>query len=678
MAAALAVTAAGVVAGAEAARPSSASVLADHRAGPQRLWRVRGQLGGDPQRMLASWRVDLSVDAIFVDGVWEPWPVRVRTAVYDPISQPAWQSGDRFETFLRFRTDRPARNPLVSPRPPLRASGVDVRASLKSFRQLRRREGDRWGLPGLSATRAGVRRGIERRFDADGPLLRALLLGERGQVPTDTLDALARTGLIHLIAISGLHVGVVITALFGLMRLAGMARPLAALTCLTALPLLYGIVVPRPAVARACLMAALVFAGMASGRRTSALHGLVIATLALTLADPWAVRNTGFQLSTAATAAILLLSRTSDARLRLTRAVVGSLTISCAAGIAVAPVLAATTHRLPLTSVPLNLAAVPAMSIALVAAMASLTADAFGAGVLAAPLASLARSTLGALVRLAVMVDARTATLPVPETAVTWTLLTSLTLVAAACLWERMESTGRGRRRLSLGRTALVAACAIPLTGLAGSLRAAPTPAVESFRLVAFDIGQGDALLVETPDRALLVDTGGSPLSDFDPGVSILAPALRARGVHRLDGVAVTHLHADHAGGLGGLLREIPAAAVWVPSIKLEDPAGSRLLRDARATPVLSLASGQRHDEGPCAWNVLHPSSSVAAGRRRPSVEQRIAGIVADLRQALVAVDRGHRRGGGARLPPSGSTKNGRRAEIGPSRQRHLEHEPVS
>ena len=174
----------------------------------------------------------------------------------------------------------------MAARASLRASGAEVRSSLKSFRQLRRRRPAGRISRITSAARSAVRRATARRFPADAPLVDALLLGERGEVPAATTQALARTGLVHLVAISGLHVGVIVTALFALLRLSGLARPHAALACACALPMLYGMVVPRPSVARACLMAAAVLLGISTGRRTSAINGLALATLTLTVTDP--------------------------------------------------------------------------------------------------------------------------------------------------------------------------------------------------------------------------------------------------------------------------------------------------------------------------------------------------------------------------------------------------------
>jgi len=598
----------GLAFGTAAARPPEATHLADHPRGAEGPWRMRGRLRTNPLRNGPSWVVDLNVDAVFVDGAWRNWPLRVRTTVYETEPRPDWIAGDRFEAFLRLRPHRPARNPSVGTRPTLRASGVDVRSSLKSFRQLRRRPGGALAPQRLiAAARTSVRRATARRFQARAPLINALLLGERGEVPRPLLNAMARTGLIHVIAISGLHVGIFIAVLFAALRAAGLAIPRAATGCLLMLPLIYAFVVPRPAVARACIMAAAILGGVALGRRTSAFSGLALATLLLTFRDPWVIRDVGFQLSTAATAAILMVGAPPVTSNPIARTVTTSLLVSCAAQIGVAPVLAAATHRLPLVAVPLNLVAVPAVGVVIVAAGGALGAASAGADLLADALAALAGGALDTLQGLVGAVDAPGRALPVPAAAVGWLLPSAFVAIALLAACNRAAV-----RRSSAFGSLLGGGCALALIAAVPAVAAIaaedPRPPPGHVRLVALDIGQGDALLVETAQETVLVDTGGSPVSDFDPGAAVIAPFLRARGSRSLDAVVITHFHADHAGGLRGLLAEIPTRQAWVASATADDPASVRFAAALGDTPVTVLAAGDERRDGDCTWRVLHPS----------------------------------------------------------------------
>jgi len=636
LAASLAIAAAGVAAGAVAARPPEAVRLVDHRRGLAGPWRVKGYLLTDPQSMAPNAGLDLAVEAIWVDGGWRRWPLRVRTAVYEPAVSGLWSAGDGFETFLTLRADRPPRNPGVPPRAELRASGVDLRSSLKSFRQLRRRPSESAG--GLRALLAPARDAIRRDsvslFAGEGPYVRALILGERGDIPAPVMERFARTGLVHLLAISGLHVGLVVGIAFLALGAAGLPRPHAAAVCVAALPLLNALVVPRPAVQRASLMAAAVLAGIVSGRRTAPLNGLAIASIVLAMADPWTTRDLGFQLSTAATAAILLAAvpgapspaedaggrdpaRARGAR-RLLRAVAGragdGLGISCAAQLGVTPILATATLRLPWTAAALNIVAVPLLGTVLALVLVTLAAAALGPAELARWPAAAAIGGLQGLRSLAALADRPGAALAVSAAALPLLVAAGaagIGLAAVARFGFRSPVRGAPRRSAPIAACGLLLAFAGLLGGPRHDTAAAPVPPL---RLTAFDIGQGDSLLVETPGReTVLVDTGGSPLSSFDPGATILAPALRARGVRALD-VTISHFDADHAGGLAGLSRELPVDEIWMAS----PPPPSHPGLDASHATRVALTAGHQRRAGPCLWKVLHPpavwSAAGAAG----------------------------------------------------------------
>ena len=171
-----------------------------------------------------------------------------------------------------------------------------------------------------------------------------------------------------------------------------------------------------------------------------------------------------------------------------------------------------------------------------------------------------------------------------PSQAVAWILPAALLTLTACFGWPaRPSSSGLAPLLRAAVGIGLIAAT----PSLTAFTQEAPRPAQGHFRLTALDIGQGDALLVETAVETVLVDTGGSPLSDFDPGSAIIAPALRARGTRVLDAVVVTHFHADHMGGLRGLLAEMPTRQVWVPGSRNDDPATQRFAAALGTTPVI-------------------------------------------------------------------------------------------
>ena len=378
--------------------------------------------------------------------------------------------------------------------------------------------------------------------------MRAVLLGERGDLDAALRSRYTRAGLAHVLAISGLHLGLLLSAVFFLCRILGMSPSRAAATCLAALPLFLGVTVVRAALAPAALMAAYFFTATAAGRRASPLNALALATLLLAARDPWVTLDLGFQLSTIATAAIIAVVRPASGARRGAELATGAVVSSWAAQLAVSPLVAITTHRIPLAGFWLNPLAVPLLGVVLASALVAGALETAGAS----PAAQLARRGAGAGIAL---LDK---------------LATSGGRPSTAIVVPAMRDTRRGE-----------------------------------LRMVALDVGQGDAVLVETPaSPAVLVDTGGAPASRFDPGSAIIAPALRARGLARLGAVAITHFHADHSGGLAGVLAEMRVHHVWTGS---DSPRG---LRSAlpRESLLSALAYGHAQFAGPCSWTTLHPS----------------------------------------------------------------------
>jgi competence protein ComEC len=165
-------------------------------------------------------------------------------------------------------------------------------------------------------------------------------------------------------------------------------------------------------------------------------------------------------------------------------------------------------------------------------------------------------------------------------------------------------------------RTLTRAALALAVCGVLG--RAPPAAiAPRPPRLVVFDVGAGEALLVEGREGRLLVDAGWAAPAGADLGRSAVAPALRALGVARLDVAVATHADLDHRGGLPAVLGEIEVGELWLPP----DPdRGFEELRQAAAragVPVRERAAGAEVRVGDLAIEVLWPPADAAPSRAR-------------------------------------------------------------
>ncbi len=424
----------------------------------------------------------------------------------------------------------------------------------------------------IARLRRVLRRRVVHQYGEDvEPVVRALLLGDPTGISEEARSDFRRAGLSHLLAVSGLHVavlaGVVLLALSSL--LARLPFPPAARSVLTALAVvvvlagLLAVVGPRPSVARASAMGALIALRHLLQRSGPALRDvLALAFLTLLSVDPAWLFEAGFQLSHAAVLGLSFTSR-SGGWLR------SGIRASCAATAATAPLVAWHFGPVPLAGALTNLLGVPLTAVAVTSGMLGLL-----------PRAGPVVVACEAAVRLLLVVARHGAR------ALGWVRLVvapgqlpaALAAVTGACLLARSR---RGRF------VASAAALAVALT----------TATPRLLRIVFLDVGQGDATVLHLPDgRTALIDTGtafGSAPSRY----------LARLGIDRLDLVVVTHDHADHAGGLDRLLREAAVARVassvplGVPGVRLVSAGDTLGLGPDLRLFVLSPAEAGRGNE---------------------------------------------------------------------------------
>jgi competence protein ComEC len=464
--------------------------------------------------------------------------------------------------------------------------------------------------PGLVARgaehlRAGLRAAAAPLpADARG-LLPALVIGDTSRTPADLTEAMLATGMTHLSAVSGSNVAIVLAAALGGASLLGLRRlwrPVAALVVLAGFVVLAR---PEPSVIRAAAMGAIGLVGLSRSRRAAGLPVLAAAVLCLLLVDPWLSRTYGFALSTLATLGLLLFVRSwGDAigrRLpRRIRSWGPALAIPVAAQAMCAPVVVLLQGSVSTVGVVANLLAAPLVAPATVAGVAAaLTASIWQ------PLGT-ALCWAGALPTLGIAWVARSCatvpggTLPWPDGApgaVLLAVLTAVALVTAPWLLHHV-------------RVRPLAALAVAL--LVGAAAAPTTPATwppKDWRLVACDVGQGDALvLATTPGRAVLVDAGPDP--------ALVDRCLRRLDVHALDAVVLTHLHADHVDGLPGALagrevREVLTSPVRDPPHQWERV---QAWAAARKVPVREVCAGDRLRWAGVTADVWWPARRISAG----------------------------------------------------------------
>jgi competence protein ComEC len=448
-----------------------------------------------------------------------------------------------------------------------------------------------------------------RLYGTRAGLVEALLVGRRGGIDPALNAAFARSGLVHLLSISGFHVGVFFGWTILLLRRLGARRGAAAGWGAAAVFLYVGFLGwPAPA-ARAALLCGLGAWSAGRQRHPAAVPLLAVTCLGVTLLDPWAIFDLGGWLSAGAFWGALTFTRWSDRALG-EHAGWRMLFASLGATLTTAPLTAAAFGSVALVGVALNFLAIPLAAIAVPAVLASVAVAAADPRVAAwlAGGGGLGLAGLEALARGGSAVPVGTVlTTPGPEAALPWVA------VLLGVLWAL------GRRNTSR-RAALKAGW---LVGLAGLVTALPLGGVLSadpgtgLALHFLSVGQGDATLIRTPaGRWLLVDAGPAD-GRRDAGRAVILPFLVRQGVRKLALFVLTHAHLDHLGGAEAVLREVPPDLIVEPAEPVAEPHYLRLLdliaergfswRPARAGDSL-VVDGVR-------LLVLHPDTTWARWR---------------------------------------------------------------
>lgn len=451
-----------------------------------------------------------------------------------------------------------------------------------------------------------VRR-IDRLYGERAPVVSALVLARREGLEPEVRDVFAVTGIAHLLAISGFHVGVVAGLVLTAFRVAGVSRRRAALGAAVTSWAYVGLIGFPDAACRAALILTLVAVSRARGRPPSRWGALSTAALALLLIDPAKLAAPGFQLSFAGAGGLVAwagpFGRALDGRLgrRMPRALGSALAAGAAATLATLPIVAWHFERVAVIGIPMTLAATPLVTLALPGALATLALD-FASPAVAGFLAGGVDLLLHALVAMA-------------ESAASWTwasVWTSRASVVAGLGGVLLASwiarrPGIGAR----GRRALVGAY------VTAGVVAWPTLLVLEGRgaleLLMIDVGQGDAVALRSPaGRWILVDAG--PPVDGDPRAHPVVRELRARGVRRLDALILTHADADHFGGAQAVLESFSVTRVLDPALPVPKRGYADLLSAAQriGVPWSAARAGDAFDVDGATITVLHPSDSAA------------------------------------------------------------------
>jgi len=516
---------------------------------------ITGVVSSLPQSYERSLRFEFHVEQVLTPGARVPQRIVLSwwgSAARDerPATLPDLHPGERWQLTVRLKRPHGLANP----------HGFDYEAwllerGIRATGYVRPKSGARKlqamvHEPGywVEVLRERMRSRIQGVL-GDAPsagVITALVMGDQRAIPPEQWQVFTRTGVNHLMSISGLHVTMLSGLAFALMnflwrRSARLTLALPALKAASVAGLLVGIgyallagfAVPAQ---RTVFMLAVVALALWTGRATAAGPVLATALLAVLVIDPWAVLAPGFWLSFGAVAIIMLVSVN---RLRQPHWVVTWARVQWAVTLALVPALLAMFQQVSLVSPIANALAIPLVSLVVVPLALAGTVIPVDA------ILQLSHWIMAwcveALQWLSALPDAAWEQHAPPA----WAVIVAM----AGAVWLLLP---RGFPARWIGAFAF-----LPM------LLITPAPPEEGvLRLTVLDVGQGLAVVAQTKNHALLFDTGPAFGPSADSGNRVIVPYLRASGIKRLDRMIISHDDLDHSGGAMSVLQAVPVAEV--------------------------------------------------------------------------------------------------------------------
>ncbi|MEW6573848.1 MAG: DNA internalization-related competence protein ComEC/Rec2 [Bacillota bacterium] len=432
-------------------------------------------------------------------------------------------------------------------------------------------------------------------------LVKGIAFGTRTEISPAVNEAFVETGVVHILSVSGLHVGLLLGFVLGLARFLKMRSGIILLVAVSVL-LIYDLMVGmNPPVVRASVMAVLLLLAKHLGRERDWPTALAAAALVILLANPLAIEDPGFQLSFAATWGILFLGplivsgieRLGERwRLPANRVIALGIAVPLAAQLGTLPLVVLHYNLISPVALFANVVAVP-----LTGAILLFGIFAAVLGLFYLPLGEILAAPTGLCLDLFVWLIRFFQDLPGAATyvpSIPWTVVVLwfglLYLVVAKVSGEKITRIVSIRSGLGpwFARAAVFVLVIVAWLGLFRWLGAGEPV----LRLDFIDVGQGDSALVRTPGgHTLVIDTGGWPgeLSGVQAegaGMRVVR-YLRREGVRRIDVLVLTHPHEDHCGGARAVVDRIPVRMVVVPPVDEEiDKSYERLLTDIRGKGI--------------------------------------------------------------------------------------------
>ena len=485
---------------------------------------------------------------LYIDGI----PCKSRFYINAQVDV---EPGDILTGEFRLRTTT---NPGKGDANYLQGKGIFLMGYQKEEAQLvKSTERPLWAYPAV--LRHNLIETLNQYFSGEsGAFAIALLLGDRTGLDYELNTAFQRSGIMHIIAVSGLHV----TILFTLINLLCLKRRwLVALLGIPALLLFAAMAGFTPSVTRACIMQCLMIGAMLLGRDYDGPTELAFASLVMLAVNPLVITTVSFQLSVGCMIGIFLFQKRLHDWLcskwscsgrgmiaNVKRFVAGSVSMTLSAISLTTPLSAYYFGAVSIVGVLTNLITLWAVSIIFYGIILVCMLSAFVPGI-AAGIAS----SVALIIRFVLFMSRTMGAIPIAAVYTRSIYILAWLVFSYALLTIFLMSSQK--------RPGILTGCMI-FTLLLSMAATWLEPKTDDCRITILDVGQGQCILLQSDERTYVVDCGGSYDTD---AANAAAETLISQGIRHIDGLILTHYDRDHAGGAAYLLRRVPADAIYSP-----------------------------------------------------------------------------------------------------------------
>ena len=595
---------------------------------------LSGTIYRPPQREEGKTVVYLMAEGVSLGNTMNPATGRVRITMRDPVVPLRYGYQVRMKSKLYL--PRNFRNPgSFDYEGYLRRKGVLVTGYVRDGKKIEIvstergnflvRHFDRW------------REGIEHFLDANTSspgrgLLKALLIGERGEITREVRETFIAAGAVHILAISGLHLGIIVSLFFfaikGILRLSERIllgydiRKIAALATFPPL-LAYILITGFPiSTIRAGIMAACFLASILINRQRNTLNTLAFAAFMILLASPTALWDPSFQLSFASVLGIIVLTPplyrflfpqnpltllTPRRGEKFKRGIALSFIASFAAIVVTSPIVAFHFHRVSTIGLVSNAIIIPLIGLGVLPL-----------GLLSLPLipifpsgGALLVQAAAALAHVGMRAMGLIATLPFAACYLPGPTVLEMILIYAfigSLLWLKRQPI----KKLALVLFLVLALLDLSYWGLRGY-------ATNELKSTFLDVGQGDCTLVEFPRGKRMLIDGGGLYGDFDVGENVVAPFLWKRRILKVDYLALSHPEHDHYKGLLFIAQHFGPREFWHNGMTNDASSYKELLKviKKKGIKMIRVEDGYARSVGGAWVEALHPVEGWMPGRER-------------------------------------------------------------